>query len=542
METSKKRDWWREAIVYQVYPRSFQDSNADGIGDLPGILSRLDYVADLGVTCIWLSPIFPSPMADFGYDVSDHVAIHPDFGTMDDFLALLTAVHDRDMRLILDYVPNHTSDQHLWFCESRSDRSNSKRDWYIWRDPAPDGGPPNNWVSHFGGSAWQWESATKQFYLHSFLKEQPDLDWRNPAVVEAMLKVLRFWLDQGVDGFRLDALDMTIKDDGFRDDPVSPDYRPDQPIWLSRIHEYSHNRPELHELLRRMRAVVDEYSDRMMIGEIYLPVEECVKYYGEQLDECHMPFNFQLIESAFEPAAIQRVIEHYENTLTPELCRNWVLGNHDRDRIASVDRAGPANARIAQMLLFALPGVLTCYYGDELGLPNGVIAPEQIQDPMALNEPGVAKTRDVARTPMLWDAGPWAGFSTQESWLPVHFEYERMNVTVQQQEPRSMLKLFKALVRLRKAQPTLIFGSCSALTDGNDMLALVRRDKSVCLLAVFNFSDREQTYDFKAIGRSGELLLVTNEPVLGESIGKGRLSLTALNVCAHSGVIMRVIE
>ena len=277
---TQQHEWWQQGIIYQIYPRSFQDSNGDGVGDLPGILSRLDYLEWLGVDAVWLSPIYPSPMADFGYDISDYVGVDPIFGTLADFDQLIAEVHRRGMKLVLDFVPNHTSDQHAWFKESRSSRDNPKRDWYIWRDPAPGGGPPNNWLSNFGGDAWELDPATGQYYYHAFLKQQPDLNWRNPDVQQAMLDVLRFWLDRGVDGFRVDVIWHIVKDDQFRDNLPDPAYKPTQAPNRKLLATYNTDRPEVHDIIGRMRKVLDEYGERMMVGEIYLPLERMVTYYG----------------------------------------------------------------------------------------------------------------------------------------------------------------------------------------------------------------------------------------------------------------------
>src|SRR3712207_5404123 len=278
-----QRPWWQRAVVYQIYPRSFQDSDGDGVGDLRGIAARLDYLIWLGVDAVWLSPIYPSPMADFGYDVSDYRGVHPLFGTLEDFDALVEAAHARGLKLILDFVPNHTSDRHPWFLESRSSRDNPKRDWYIWRDPAPDGGPPNNWISNFGGSAWEWDEATGQYYYHAFLTEQPDLNWRNPEVREAMYDVLRFWLKRGVDGFRVDVIWQLIKDAEFRHNPPNPAYQPGQAEINRFLKVYSADRRKVQEVVSEMRRMLEKFHDRVLIGEIYLPLERLVAYYGKDL-------------------------------------------------------------------------------------------------------------------------------------------------------------------------------------------------------------------------------------------------------------------
>jgi alpha-glucosidase len=300
--------WWERGVIYQIYPRSFQDSDGDGVGDLAGIERRLDYLVPLGVDAIWLSPVFPSPMADFGYDVADYCGIDPLFGTLADFDRLLAAAHDRGLKLLLDFVPNHSSDQHPWFQESRSSRDNPERHWYIWRDPAPDGGPPNNWISDFGGSAWTFDEATGQYYLHAFLKEQPDLNWRNPEVRAAMLDAMRFWFDRGVDGFRIDVLWHIIKAEGLPDNPINPDYRPEMGEKLKLLQLHSTNQPEVHELAAQFRALADSYGERLLVGEIVLPLEELMKYYGGRQAGVHLPFNFQLVEATWNASTLRQMI------------------------------------------------------------------------------------------------------------------------------------------------------------------------------------------------------------------------------------------
>jgi alpha-glucosidase len=294
--TSGEHAWWQRGIIYQVYPRSFQDSNGDGVGDLPGILSRLDYLAAFGVDTIWISPIHPSPMADFGYDVSDFTAVDPVFGNLADFDRLVAAAHARGIRVILDYVANHSSDRHPWFLESRASRTHPRRDWYIWRDPGPDGGPPNNWLSEFGGRAWTFDEATRQYYYHAYLPRQPDLNWRHPDLREAMLAVLRFWLDRGVDGFRVDAIHHLIKDAAFRDNPLNPEWRPGMSPARRLIRAHTVDQPEVHDAVTAMRRVTDAYPGaRVLIGEAYLPIERLMAYYGVNLSGFHLPFNFHLL-------------------------------------------------------------------------------------------------------------------------------------------------------------------------------------------------------------------------------------------------------
>ena len=464
-ETDKDQPlWWQRGIVYQVYPRSFQDTNDDGVGDLRGIRSRLDYLTGLGIDAVWISPIYPSPMADFGYDVSDYCGIDPLFGTLRDFDALLADAHARGLKVILDFVPNHTSNQHAWFLESRSSRTNPKRDWYIWRDGKPDGAPPNNWISHFGGPAWTFDETTGQWYLHSFLREQPDLNWRNLEVRRAMYDALRFWLRRGVDGFRVDVIWLLIKDEKLRDNPLNPSWRPPGAEIGKLINLYNADRPEVHDVIAEMRAVLDEFDERVLIGEIYLPLEQLVTYYGKDLKGAQLPFNFQLLETAWDARAIVKAIEDYERLLPAGGWPNWVLGNHDRPRIAA--RVGDAQARVAAMLLLTLRGTPTMYYGDEIGLARVAIPPGLAQDPWEKNEPGLG--RDASRTPMQWDDGPQAGFTTvARPWLPLDRNHLHQNVAALDGVPDSILNLYRALIALRRAHRALSGGAFHmlAVTD-----------------------------------------------------------------------------
>jgi len=530
--------WWQQGIIYQIYPRSFMDSNGDGVGDLVGILRRLDYVQSLGVDAIWLSPIYPSPMADFGYDVADYTGIHPLFGTMADFDHLLAEAHRRGLRLVLDLVPNHTSDQHPWFLESRSSRANPRRDWYIWRDPAPGGGPPNNWLSIFGGPAWTYDVRTGQYYLHSFLKEQPDLNYRNPAVLEAMLDVMRFWLDKGVDGFRVDTIAFLAKDELFRDEAPNPDYRPGQPAHHALLRRYSHDLPAVHEYIRAMRRTLDAYGQRVLIGEVDMPYERLVAYYGAKLDECHLPFNFKLLKTPWQAQTVCQTVDAYEAALPPGAWPNWVLGNHDVSRVAS--RVSRAQARVATMLLLTLRGTPTCYYGDEIGMVDGDIPPEKMQDPAGLNQPDIkGLSRDPERTPMPWDAGPNAGFCPAgvDPWLPVAQDYRQVNVAVQAQDPRSMLTLFRRLTALRRETPALSVGSYRSVTVGRvarpTVFAYERRYENTRLLILLNLGDGPQRLDLSSAAGRGEVLLST------ELDRDGWESLARFHLRANEGVILR---
>ncbi len=484
--------WWQKAVIYQVYPRSFQDSDGDGVGDLKGILERVDYLRWLGIDTVWISPIYPSPMADFGYDVADYVDIDPLFGSLEDLDRLVAALHARDMRLILDFVPNHSSAQHPWFRQAIASRTSPKRDWYIWRDPAPDGGPPNNWVSQAGGSAWTLDQASRQYYYHAFLAQQPDLNWRNRAVREAMYDALRFWLGRGVDGFRLDVFWHLIKDAAFRDDPWNPEYHEGDPDFRRVRPLYSADQPEVLEIAAEMRRVVEDYpGERLLIGEIYLPVQRLAAYYGPDLGGLQLPFNFNLMWAKWQPAAIMQLVREYEAALPVGAWPSWVLGNHDQMRVAS--RLGPAQARVAMVLLLTLRGTPTVYYGDELGLENVPIPPDRERDPFGLAMPGTGQGRDPVRTPMPWDTSANCGFTTGEPWLPLGEGRGQQSVAVQKDAPGSMLALTRALLELRRREPALATGDFAPLTVEGDVLAYARTAGDRSRHVILNLESRPKT-------------------------------------------------
>ena len=500
--------WWERGIIYQIYPRSFMDSNGDGVGDLVGIRSKLDYLQWLGVDAIWISPIYPSPMADFGYDISNYTDIDPIFGTLNDFDALLADAHDRGLKVLLDYVPNHTSDQHPWFLDSRSSRDSEKRNWYIWRDPKPSGGPPNNWLSNFGGGAWEWDEKTGQYYYHAFLKEQPDLNWRNPEVQGTMLKVLRFWLDRGVDGFRVDVMHHLAKDTQFRDNPPNPEWRPGMSPYRELLTTYSADLPEVQEVVAKLRNVLDNYDDRMMVGEIYLPVERLMAYYGASGKGAHLPFNFQLIRLPWNAREIATAVERYEALLPSYAWPNWVLGNHDKSRVAT--RVGPAQSRVAAMLLLTLRGTPTMYYGDEIGMQDVPIPVAQVQDPFEKNVPGLGLGRDPERTPMQWSGGEHAGFTTGKPWLPIAGDHQTINVALERDSPTSILTLYRRLIELRRTEPALSVGDFAPLPLRGDLMAYIRKTDQRRLLVVLNLGAKPQNFSIADLQCRGSLLLSTH--------------------------------
>ncbi len=505
--------WWEAGCVYQVYPRSFQDTTGDGVGDLRGVIARLDHIADLGVDAIWLSPIFPSPMVDFGYDVADYRDVDPVFGSIADLDALIAAAHGRGLKLLLDFVPNHSSDRHPWFVESRSSRGNPRRDWYLWRDPAQGGGPPNNWTSDFGGSAWEHDPATGQYYYHAFLKQQPDLNWRNPEVRRAMLDVMRFWLDRGVDGFRIDVLWHILKAPDFPDNPVNPDYRPDMGEKFAVLQTRSTDQPGIHEIVAEMRALADGYDggdERVLIGEVCLPLPRMTAYYGNQGDGIHLPFNFELVESAWDARAIAGFIDRYEAALPPGGWPNWVLGSHDAPRVAG--RLGEAQARVAAMLLLTLRGTPTLYQGDEIGIGRVDIPPGALRDPRELREPGLGLGRDPARTPMAWDGSANGGFTTAEAWLPLHADWRTRNVAAQAGDPASMLFLHRRLLALRRAHPALATGEYAVVEAEGDLLAYRRIGGGEEWLVLLNFGRDPQPVPAIAAGFAPVLSTLPSDP------------------------------
>jgi alpha-glucosidase len=518
--------WWQRGVIYQIYPRSFADASGDGVGDLPGILEHLDYLggtdSSLGVEAIWLSPFYRSPMVDYGYDISDYTDVDPLFGTMADFDALLAGVHDRGMKMIVDWVPNHTSDQHPWFIESRSSRESAKRDWYVWRDPAPGGGPPNNWQSAFAkvGPAWTLDQATGQYYLHSFTPQQPDLNWDNPEVEAAMHNVLRFWLDRGTDGFRIDAIYRMAKDPQLGDN--EPMLRHDED-W-----------PTIHDRLRHIRAVIDEYDDRMTVGEVYLLDLRRLVSYLNSGDQLHLAHNFVFFHLPWNAATVRVSVEDFAQLAEQTVWPAWFLENHDHSRVATRYAAGPGTgerrARIAAMLITTLRGTPFFFQGQELALPDAEIPPERAQD---------VDGRDPERAPIPWQrpskAGPGAGFTTAEPWLPVVADAETRCVEAQQDDPASPLNFNRQLIGLRASHDTLKAGTQRMLECAPEVFCYLRERAGEQFLIALNFT-------------SGRVRLAPGEPL---SVGTlelstyhtrapGRIDPQALILEPDEGVILRL--
>jgi alpha-glucosidase len=537
---TEQPQWWQAGVIYQVYIRSFLDTNADGVGDLAGVIDKLPYLVWLGIDAIWLTPFYPSPMRDFGYDVADYTDVDPLFGDLATFDRLLAEAHRQQIKVIVDFVPNHTSNEHAWFRQSRSSREDPMRDWYIWRDPKGSAGapgePPNNWMSVFGGIAWEWDAATQQYYLHTFHKDQPDLNWRNPAVKAAMFDVVRFWLERGVDGFRIDVAHFIMKDPELRDNPPDPDADPfwvrTMGEWAKQLHLYDLAHPDVHGVYREFRQLLESYSaeqPRMSIGELHDPdLKGWTSYYGAQLDELHMPFNFHLLRVEWNTAVVRALVEAMEAALPAGAWPNWVLGNHDQSRIAS--RLGSAQARVAMLLLLTLRGTPTLYYGDELGMTNGVVPPDRVRDPWELQVPGLG--RDPQRTPMQWDASPNAGFSPPEAmpWLPIADNYAQVNVAAQADDPRSMLQLTRRLLALRRENPALSVGQFSSI-DGmpEGCFVYLRHTARQQVLVALNFTHSEQVIDLPETIH-GTISLSTHSDREGEAIA-GQLQLRGDEGC-----------
>lgn len=490
--------WWQRAVFYEIALISFQDSNGDGKGDLAGLISRIEYLEWLGIGAVWLTPLYPSPMLDLGYDISDFCAIDRLFGSMADFDRVLQLLHEREIRVILDFVPNHTSDQHPWFQESRSFRRSPKRDWYVWAEPGPDGGPPNNWLSRFGGSAWQWDDGTGQYYYHSFLPEQPDLNWRNPSVRDAMWEVLRFWLRRGVDGFRIDASAVLIEDDLLRDDPPEPAATHETPPPQRQKRVFTDDRREAMGCLEDIRQIVDEFPDRILAGEVQGKTDRIGHFYGGERPRFHLPLNFALLDCPWDALSIQATIDAYLNAIPDTAWPDWVIGGHDKRRAAS--KVGQPQACVLAMLVMTLPGTPFVFAGDEIGMERVAVPPECIQDPFEKLVPGYELNRDPERTPMRWNESHAAGFTTGEPWLPVGANFKERNVAGLQKDPCSILWLYRRLIQLRREDPVFTAGDYVPIRSKNGVLMYKRTSAGREMLIALNAMPEPRRVDGQTVG------------------------------------------
>ncbi len=495
-------NWWRGAVIYQIYPRSFQDTDGDGIGDLRGIGERMEYIAALGIDAIWISPFFKSPMADYGYDIADYRAVDPMFGTMADFDRVLDVAHRCGLKVMIDQVLSHTSIDHAWFAESRSSRDNPKADWYVWADPRADGSPPNNWLSIFGGVAWQWEPRRKQYFLHNFLASQPDLNFHHPAVRAATLDNVRFWLDRGVDGLRLDAINFCFHDPLLRDNPPKPEalrngrgFSPDNP-YAFQYHYYNNTQPENLAFLEELRELLDRYEDVAALGEI--SSEDSLATMAEYVTDqrLHLGYSFELLTDDFSAAYIRSTVERLESQMAHGWpC--WAISNHDVQRAVTRWGGNGAVHGLAEQLVAlvsSLRGSVCLYQGEELGLDEAEIAFEDLRDPYGVAFWPSFKGRDGCRTPMPWDASDSAGFTTGTPWLPIAASHRARSVAVQEADPRSTLHAVRAFLRWRAAQPGLVDGDIHFLEADEPVLAFVRSHSGRRWLAVFNLSASAATY------------------------------------------------
>ena len=519
--------WWREGTLYQIYPRSFADANGDGVGDLRGIISRLDHLAWLGIDGIWLDPITVSPNADWGYDVSDFTDVEPSLGTLADADELIAEAGRRGIRIILDIVPNHTSIEHPWFSASRSSRDDPKRDWFVWADPAPDGSPPNNWLSSFGGPAWTLDDATGQYYLHNFTPGQPDLNWWSEEVRAEFDRILRFWFDRGVAGFRIDVAHMVVKDRELRDNPPATADDPFLDQVMGQRQVYNANRPEVHEVHRRWRRIAEEYDPpRLLVGETFVhDVATMASFYGTG-DELQLCFNIPLVQRPFELAALREVVEDTERLIPAGSWPVWTGGNHDVSRFPTRWAGGDAGTtRLAMLMILALRGTAFIYYGDELGLVDTEIPSDRILDPVGITFPGFG--RDPERTPMPWSPQPGAGFTeaSVEPWLPFG-DLGAANVEDQRRDPASMLSFTRDLIQLRAAIPDLCAGSYRTVDGTPEGVWAWKRGERV--LVVLNFTEHNQVLD----GISGLIRLTTTRHREGERV-EGNVALVG-----HEGAIV----
>ena len=529
MHHNTSPDWWRHAVIYHIYPKSFKDGNGDGLGDIPGVIMKLDYLANLGVDAIWLSPVYSSPMVDAGYDIADYKNIDKEYGTMEDFRRLMSEAHKRGIRIIMDLVLNHTSDQHTWFLESKSSADNPKRNWYIWQPPK-NGKVPNNWKTNFGKKAWHYDAATKEYYYHSFFWEQPDLNWRNPEVKEAMFEVIRYWLDMGVDGFRLDVINLLFKDKEFRDNKI-------RILRKSEIH--NRNQPEMYDLLRDFRKLLDSYSHKTSVGEIYTPPPGnpalAASFLGNGSDMLHLVFDFSLVFSFWKASSYYRIINRFYKKIPAMGWPCFFLSNHDIGR--SLNRLGWTfykyeKAKLHAILLLTLKGTPFIYYGDEIGMENVSIPKKQIKDLYGKMLYPFFKGRDHSRTPMQWDSSKNAGFSEQTPWLPISESYPAINVETEEKDENSVLSIYKKLLALRKGNFVLQNGDIYFINKGkNNILIYSRRIDMEEIIIVLNFNNKKKPANMGHIGDTSKIIFSTHQ---GTKMDKGKIMLQPFE-----GVVVR---
>jgi alpha-glucosidase len=533
-------DWWHGTIIYQIYPRSFLDTNGDGIGDLPGISRGLDYVASLGVEAIWVSPFYRSPMADFGYDIADFRAVDPMFGTLEDFDRLLHKAHQLGLKVIIDQVLSHTSAQHPWFQQSRQSRDNPRADWYVWADARADGGPPNNWLSIFGGTAWQWEPRRSGYYLHNFLASQPDLNYHNPQVREAMLENVRFWLDRGVDGVRLDAINFCFHDQQLRDNPAKPPemragrgYSADNP-YAYQYHRYDNTRPENLDFLRELRALLDRYPGTVALGEVSSEDSAATMAEYTAPGRLHMAYSFELLGPDRSPAHIRATVENLQSRMTAGWpC--WSISNHDVERVVSRWGSSGSPRHLATQLtalVCSLRGSVCIFQGEELGLGQADVPFHLLQDPFGIAFWPNFKGRDGCRTPMPWSSSAHAGFSDADPWLPVPPEHLPLAVAAQERDADSTLHAFRRFMRWRRAMPVLRHGDIEFIASTDSVLVFTRRMQAEGILAAFNLSPQPQSLELAGVHAGAALS--------GHGLPEGTLDGNRLWLPVHGALFTRL--
>ncbi len=525
-----KKLWWQHGIIYQIYPRSFMDSNNDGIGDLEGVLQKLDYLADLGIDAIWFSPIYPSPDVDFGYDVADYCDIDKKFGALDIFDRLLKEAHQRDIHIILDLVLNHTSDLHPWFKESKKSKDNPYHDWYIWRDPLAEGVPPNNWRSVFGGPGWEYVPELDQYYYHMFCKEQPDLNWRNPKVRESMLNVFKFWLERGVDGFRLDVFNMYFKHEKLLDNPIN---QRGLRAFDRQTHLYDVSQPEMIPLLAEIRSLLDSYNERYVVGETFLAdAQHAIQYIGP--DRLHAGFDYGYAHCKWNSNQFADEIRKWDALHVPTAWPNYFLNNHDTPRSATryVKNEEDARLKVLAALHLTVRGTPFLYYGEEIGMRDIKLKRSQILDPVGKRYWPFNKGRDGCRSPMQWNQQVNAGFSQSTTWLPVHPNYMQRNVKNQSENPDSLLNFYKNLIRLRRSHPALYKGSIQ-FSEGipEKVLNFVRLTSEEQVMIILNFDSKSHDFEIPGEYRSTSWeVLYSQHQCSGEKITNPKFSLAPYEI------------